>query len=551
VHRHNQSLKISQDIHAGNTTANPVTTSNISISGNNSLADPPALDRNTRIPRSSMSMTGSNSDSDMHNPNMGFDFDINDIRQGCVDDIDPTMGMGLDCNDFFADLFASSDAHDNDVEDNIFNTLSHNVAMNYDQSISCYDYIPSEMKEKSFKPGYNLSKQYSRRCTAGQRVGLLSPLNTMEDQLLFGCGGIMRAGLGMWNIGRSFFSKEGSDQSNLQSEDNSNNDSNKWEWLEELYCPAYCGGCGCQRRLLVYRVNGGIVIFEKVDDDDEIIHHDSISHNQRPNHKNASAYVLTVAQKMKALDMIASEQPKVIAQAIRNDPNITCTPEQSDNLGKLARQITIWKSKPETQKRYLRHSWEHITMTKQQQVEIFDSLMAGGVALCSNKHYFAGSPLYKDMVDTIVILEHDFHDGGACEYVLFTVKDAPLRINLAAQIYKLENEVRKGAVQFHCDFTHLHGSKYQLGMVSVEDCNHKGWPTTFIISPPESKKWAAYVMKPTVDLIKADPDAMIYKALVDGANSLWAAAELLGIICRSCRPIRITGGEQKSYETEP
>ena len=59
------------------------------------------------------------------------------------------------------------------------------------------------------------------------------------------------------------------------------------------------------------------------------------------------------------------------------------------------------------------------------------------------------------MVDTIVILEHDFHDGGACEYVLFTVKDAPLRINLAAQIYKLENEVRKGAVQFHCDFTHL------------------------------------------------------------------------------------------------
>ena len=27
---------------------------------------------------------------------------------------------------------------------------------------------------------------------------------------------------------------------------------------------------------------------------------------------------------------------------------------------------------------------------------------------------------------------------------------------------------------------------------------------------------------------------MIYKALIDGANSLWAAAEYLGIICRSC-----------------
>jgi hypothetical protein len=195
VDRQNQSQKCDMNLNAGNmaaTTANAVTTSNISISGNNSLADPPALDRSTRIPRSSMSMTGSNSDSDMHNPNMGFA--INDIRQGCVDDIEFTMGMGLDCNDFIAGLFASSDAHDNGDGDNLFNTLSHNVAMNCDQSINCYDYIPSEMKEKSFKPGYKLSKQYSRRCMAGERVGLLLPLNTMEDQLLFGCGGIMRAG---------------------------------------------------------------------------------------------------------------------------------------------------------------------------------------------------------------------------------------------------------------------------------------------------------------------------------------------------------------------
>jgi hypothetical protein len=27
--------------------------------------------------------------------------------------------------------------------------------------------------------------------------------------------------------------------------------------------------------------------------------------------------------------------------------------------------------------------------------------MAGAVGLCQNKNYFAGSPLYKDMVDTI------------------------------------------------------------------------------------------------------------------------------------------------------
>lgn len=235
-----------------------------------------------------------------------------------------------------------------------------------------------------------------------------------------------------------------------------------------MYCPAYCGGSGCKRRLLVYRAIDGFVIFEKVDDDDEIIHHDIISHNKRPDKKNASAYVMTVAQKMKALDLIGREPSCIIAQAILNDPNIQCTPEQSSNLKTVARQITIWKCKPETQKKFLRHSWEHTTMTKEVQVELFDSLMAGGVALCQNKNYFAGSPLYNNMVDTIVILDHDFHEGSSCDYILFTLKDAQLRINLAAQIYKQESEDGKGAVQFHCDFTHLHGSKYQLGMFQLK-----------------------------------------------------------------------------------
>ena len=537
VHRHKQSLNFSQDIHAGNTTTNTVTTSSISSSsrcnGNDSLADPPALDRNTHLPISYMSMTGSNREGDIPNSSIleNIRLGIDHIGHGCVDDIQ--SGVELDGYDYIAGLFESScDSHDDGDGDNLFNTLSSAVAMNCDdESIDCYDYIPSEMKVKSFKQGYKLSKQYSKPCMAGERVGWSLPLNTMEDQLLFGCGGIMRTGLGMWNVGHSYYLNGKTEQSNLQ-ECHAN--TSKWELLEELYCPAYCGGSGCQRRLLVYRVIDGIVIFEKVDDDDEIIHHDIISHNKRPDNKNSSAYVMTVAQKMKSLDLIGKEPPSIIAQAIVNDPNIQCTPEQSSNLKTVARQITKWKCKQETQNKYLRHSWEHTTMTKKVQVEIFDSLMAGGVALCQNKNYFAGSPLYKDMADTIVILSHDFHEGGACDYVLFTLQDVQLRIHLAAQIYKQESEDGKGAVQFHCDFTHLHGSKYQLGMVSVEDCNHKGWPTTFIISPPESIKWATRVMKHTVDLIEADPDAKIDKALIDGANSLWTAAETLGVTCRSC-----------------
>ena len=142
-------------------------------------------------------------------------------------------------------------------------------------------------------------------------------------------------------------------------------------------------------------------------------------------------------------------------------------------------------------------------MNKEEQTAILNSLMTGGSQLSPKHHYFAGTNSYKDMVEMIEVVQHDFHEGGESSFVLFVAKDAAQRINLAAQIFKEEDDegLERGAVQFHSDFTHLPGNaKSQLGIVVVEDIKHKAWPISFIVSPPESIEWAKAVMKVTVDL---------------------------------------------------
>jgi hypothetical protein len=108
---------------------------------------------------------------------------------------------------------------------------------------------------------------------------------------------------------------------------------------------------------------------------------------------------------------------------------------------------------------------------------------------------------------------------------------------------------KRGAVQFHCDFTHLLGNKRsQLGIVVVEDIKHKAWPVSFIVSPPESIEWATAVMEVTVDLINNNPNAKLDKALIDGAAALKNAANSLGVTARSCftHIARLPNGTKKN-----
>jgi len=187
-------------------------------------------------------------------------------------------------------------------------------------------------------------------------------------------------------------------------------------------------------------------------------------------------------------------------------------------------------------------------MSQSQLLEILDILKNSPESIPNTDNYFVNSPLFVDMLSELHVEAHNFDDSTGCNFILFTAKDAKKKIELAAKIYKDEPGDKKCAVQYSCDFTHLPGGEKQLGMVLAEDINHKGWPTSYIISPTENAEFAKMVMKVTVDLINADSNANRDKALIDGAHALKNAAITLGVHDRSCitHGCRVPNGTRKN-----
>ena len=114
-------------------------------------------------------------------------------------------------------------------------------------------------------------------------------LNRNEERLVNSLGGILSTGLGTWNKNHGLFPSRKNPNPTTKAE---------YEKLEEYNCPAV--GCDCQ--LVMYRANGGLVFYEKVDKDGDILVHNVIAHNARPTDKDADDLSLSVAQKIKTLE---------------------------------------------------------------------------------------------------------------------------------------------------------------------------------------------------------------------------------------------------------
>jgi hypothetical protein len=405
------------------------------------------------------------------------------------------------------------------------------------------DWPPKEMCKNNFLPGYKISRKLSAQCENGERVGMQLRLNTAEDWTVFGTGGILPVALGAWNRDKGRYTDHSSlEESSLIAPllngcTNCNSlSASRYERLEDFYCIGK--GLGCERRLILYRVNGGLIVFEKVDSNGEVIEHNVSAHNRRKDGKKPNNFSLTVAQKIKVLQLHGKMKPLMIASEMMNiNSGIVCTDEQRNDMTTFAKVISKWSSRPETRNRYLRHSWQHQVMTKKSLKKVLDSLKSGASNIQSplpNDICFVDSDLYNMMMKKIEVLEHDFNDGGSSSFVLFRAKDAQQKISLCGQIYLNEEGAKQGAVQFNCDFTHLPGGKFTLGMVVVEDLNHKAWPISYIISPVENAEWAKKLMTVVVKLTEENVNARCDKALVDGAAALSKAARELGVEPRNC-----------------
>ena len=179
------------------------------------------------------------------------------------------------------------------------------------------------------------------------------------------------------------------------------------------------------------------------------------------------------------------------------------------------------------------YTWQKTPMTTNELVEALNAMKNDPNSATTSENFFMNSPLFSKMLATVKVIDHDFGGDGEGQFVLFQANDAAEKIRLAAKIYEDEEGDNKSAVQFSCDFTHLPGG-LQLGIVCVEDVEHKAWPTSYIICPTENAAWAKMVMYTTVNLINLDPHASLDKALVDGAQALRNAATGLGCLCRNC-----------------
>ena len=175
----------------------------------------------------------------------------------------------------------------------------------------------------------------------------------------------------------------------------------------------------------------------------------------------------------------------MIAHAIDADPKIDCTQEQSTNLQKFGDSISNFLRCKSTKEKYLKHCWQKQQMKDTEMREVLGLLEDSPERIPVTDNYFVNSPLFVDMLSEIQVLAHDFHKGGKKDFILFRAKDAERKIELASQIYENETGKDKCAVQFSCDFTHIPGGKWQLGIVVVEDLNHKAWPVSYIVCPTQ------------------------------------------------------------------
>ena len=193
--------------------------------------------------------------------------------------IDPNPDSGAQ---FLQELLAKSATQTNQI-------YSNNAATQSSLHSDALSWVPLVMRSRDFKPGFRLSKRFSTRCPKGEAIGGYKVLNRNGEKMVNSLGGILSTALGTWNKNRGRF----------PSRKNPNPSTNaEYEKLEEYDYPAV--GCDCQ--LVMSRANGGLVFYEKVDKDGDIMVHNVIAHNARPTDKDADDLSLSVAQKIKALE---------------------------------------------------------------------------------------------------------------------------------------------------------------------------------------------------------------------------------------------------------
>jgi len=261
-----------------------------------------------------------------------------------------------------------------------------------------------------------------------------------------------------------------------------------------------CDAEGCNVEVKLARVQGGLLLYKKEDPQNPGQPYAHTNHHLPPKTtKQTTDYSLSVEQKDEILSRMGSETVAHIVADMAQSTKIATTEAQSSNVDKFIKAAQTWASRSGTKDKYFMHDYDHKSFTTKQTNEILDELMQDAASQqWSSSNEFMSTSLFKTMTGYIKVIEHNFHSDGGKDVVFFESKKAAEVVRLAGLMFEGEN---KGAIQFSCDFTHIPGTDFVLGICGVDDFEHRFWPTSFIVCPTESGEMAKKVMGRMVELI--------------------------------------------------
>ena len=420
--------------------------------------------------------------------------------------------------------FNDADRGDNNNNMNANASSNNNNSVNIDGGISSDSWIPSHTNihpadairiEDKYK-GFILDRSQSVKCVQGRPIGIRSELNDEESKRVFGRNGILRGNCAIYNKKLPRF---GNPMANGETVED----------LQHFECAAE----GCCVTLKLARVKGGLLLYKKENPNTPGQPYSHCNHNVQPPNR-ITEYALSVEQREEILKRWGPENMKHITHDMIQSDEITTFPAQNANPTKFKQVAQSWAGKKSTKNKYYTHDYQQQNFTTEETKQVLDTLLNSAVGQQWNDaNEFMQSSLFKTMAEQIRVLEHNFSSEGGKDVIFFESNKIEEVVRLAGLMFPNDKD-KKGAIQFSCDFTHIPGTNFVLGICGVDDFLHHFWPTSFIICPTENGESAKKIMGRMTELINADINGATDKALIDGAHALSSACVSLGVDPRSC-----------------
>ena len=222
----------------------------------------------------------------------------------------------------------------------------------------------------------------------------------------------------------------------------------------------------------VARVNGGLLLYEKENPQTPGQPYTHTNHQLPPKpNGNTTEFTLSVQQREQILSRIGNETVSHICADMAQSSNIATTEAQSTNTHKFIKTAQVWANRKSTKDKNFMHDYKHKTFTTRETNEILDELMKDAARQqWGGTNEFMSSNLFKTMTEQIKVLEHNFTSEGGKDVVFFESNKITEVVRLAGLMFEGED---KGAIQFACDFTHIPGTDFVLGICGVDDFKHR------------------------------------------------------------------------------